>query len=170
MIAEKEALKDLVNKLITKDIPPQRTIDPIIVGPNIERINQPIGNFKPLEKRSPAPAKYSNQKSTKKSRGRSKTPKRIDKRPPFRVPTPPPRKYNRGGNTVNMGIGHSSPTRKSPFDVDLRYNKTEWDRKKPYLKMYNKISSPSRSPNRYEHNYSAKKRRTNTPNRASRSK
>ena len=49
--------------------------------------------------------------------------------------------------------GVSSPTRKSPFDVDVRYNKTEWDQKEPYLKAFNRISSPARSPNKYEHNY-----------------
>lgn len=40
-----------------------------------------------------------------------------------------------------------SPTRKSPFDVDMRYRKTEWEQKEPYLYMYNRISN-SKSPSR----------------------
>ena len=100
LIAEKNALKNMVNKMIEKD---NSNLD------YVRKQRPPKNYMRPIK---------NNKKWSKVPHG------------PF---------------TPVKTFGYSkSPVRKSPFDVDKKENKTEWDKKKPYLNQFKRLSTPSK--------------------------
>lgn len=85
--------------------------------------------------------------------------------PPLRNSSPSPRPEWHPGPYKNPRDRNeilSKSERKSPFDVDKKYGRTEWEMSEPYLKQYDKLGkSPTRNTNASPREYS----RSPAPNR-----
>jgi hypothetical protein len=177
LIEEKDALKELVDQLCQEKQPKQqRTPQPRYVDEDEEEQVRPAKS-RPKDKRPrnedissrARDSEYDDEDMPdRRDERRDRTPRRVVAEPPKDVYVKVPhRDSETRSKNKSITPSHrpsyvkssqkdlsSAPRRKSPFDVDPRHKKTEWEVNEPWLKQHDRLARtptetgrPSKSPN-----------------------